>query len=69
MLFGNSENPIDVMPGSNISFSNNVRKALVMLVVINQDPYSTNFVPVKDPIDSLILNLFFSVLLKPCDLN
>jgi hypothetical protein len=23
----------------------------------------------QDPIDSSILNLFFSVLLKPCDLN
>jgi hypothetical protein len=64
MLFGNSEALINVMPELNISFSSNVREALSMLVVINQDPCSTNFVPVKDPIDSSILNLFFSVLLK-----
>jgi hypothetical protein len=31
MLFGDSETLIDVMPGLNISFSNNVRKALFML--------------------------------------
>jgi hypothetical protein len=52
------------MPGLNISFSNNVRKALFMLVVINQVLFSMNFVPFKDPIDSSILNLFFSILLK-----
>jgi hypothetical protein len=55
---------IDVMPGLDISFSSNVRKALFMLVVINQVPRSTNLVPIKDPIDSSILNLFFSVLPK-----
>jgi hypothetical protein len=47
------------MPGLNISFSSNVRKVLFMLVVINQVLWSENFVPIKDPIDSLISNLFF----------
>jgi hypothetical protein len=55
---------IDVMPGLNISFSSNVRKALFMLVVISQVLWSDNLVPIKDPIESSILNLFFSVLLK-----
>jgi hypothetical protein len=34
-----------------------------MLVVIHQVLCSTNFVSMKDPIDSSILNLFFLVLL------
>jgi hypothetical protein len=35
-----------------------------MLVVINQVLCSTDFVSIEDPIDSSVLNLFFSVLLK-----
>jgi hypothetical protein len=52
------------MPGLNIPFSSNVRKALFMLVVIKSS-YVVNlklvqkFVPIKDPIDSSILSLFF----------
>jgi hypothetical protein len=51
------------MSGLNISFDINVRKALFMLVVINPVLWSENFVPIKDPIDFSILNLFFLVLL------
>jgi hypothetical protein len=32
-----------------------------MLVMINQVPCSTNFVPIKYPIDSAILSLFFGL--------
>jgi hypothetical protein len=61
--------PIDVMPWLNLSFCSNVRKALFTLAVINQVLCSTIFVSIKDSIDSSVLNLVFSVLLKPCDLN
>jgi hypothetical protein len=54
---------VNVMPELNISISSNVRKALFMLVVINQVLCSKNFVSIEDPIDSSILNLFFLVLL------
>jgi hypothetical protein len=50
-----------VMPGLNLSFSSNVRKALFMLVVINQVLWSENLVSIKDPIDSSVLNLFFGL--------
>jgi hypothetical protein len=51
------------MPGLNISFSNNVCKALFMLVVISQVLWFENLVPIKDPIESSFLSLFFLVLL------
>jgi hypothetical protein len=35
-----------------------------MLVMISQVPWFENLVPIKDLIESSILNLFFSVLLK-----
>jgi hypothetical protein len=57
------ETLIDVMPGLNISFSSNVCKALFMLDEINQVMWSENFVPIKAPIKSSVLNLFFLVLL------
>jgi hypothetical protein len=57
MLFGNSENPHQCNAGLDISFSHNVRKELFMPVVINQVLCSTNFVPIKDLIDSSILKL------------
>jgi hypothetical protein len=55
---------VNVLPWLNISSCSNVRKALFMLVVINQVLCSTIFVSIKDSIDSSVLNLFFSVLLK-----
>jgi hypothetical protein len=60
---------INVMPGLNISFSNNVRKALFMLVVISQVLWSKNLMPIKDPIDSSVLNLFFWSCSQPCELK
>jgi hypothetical protein len=52
------------MPWLSVSFRNDLCKALLMPVVINQVSCSMDFVPIKYPIDSSILNLFFSVLLK-----
>jgi hypothetical protein len=60
---------VDVMPGLNISFGSNVQKALFTLVVINQVLCSTNFVSIKDPIHSSVLNLFFWSCSRPCQLK
>jgi hypothetical protein len=43
---------IDVLPGLNLSCCSKVRKALFMLVVMNQVLCSTNFVSIKDLINS-----------------
>jgi hypothetical protein len=51
------------MPGLNLSFNSNVRKALFVLVVIHQVLWSENLVPIKDLIESSFLSLFFLVLL------
>jgi hypothetical protein len=69
MLFGNSENYHRRNVWIKYLFSGNVRRALFVLVVISQVLWSENFVPIKDPIDSSILNLFFLSCSKPCDLN
>jgi hypothetical protein len=58
---------INVTPWLKI-FSINVREALFLLVVIKSSSVVNlklvqKFVPIKDPIDSSILNLFFLVLL------
>jgi hypothetical protein len=52
------------MPGLNVFFRSDLRKAFFMLVVIKSKFYSESqtrpkrFIPIKDPIDSPILNLF-----------
>jgi hypothetical protein len=55
------------MPGLNISFSSNVRKALFMLAGTSQVLWFENLVQIKDPIETSVLNLFLWSCSPPCD--
>jgi hypothetical protein len=63
MMFGNSENP----PRCGASIKPLFQQ--FMLAGISQVLWSEKFVPIKDPIESSVLNLFFWSFSQPCALN